>query len=207
MTFFIKRGMDIAVSFVLLIVLSPIMLLTAIGVCLFLGYPAVFIQKRPGRLEKIFHIYKFRTMTNARDSLGELLPDELRLTAFGSFLRSTSLDELPQLWNVLKGDMSLVGPRPLLTKYLPYYRDRERKRFRVRPGITGLAQINGRNYLSWNERLELDVQYVETLSIREDIRILLTTVKKVVFHADVATPGVWQEPDLDMERMESEVTG
>lgn len=135
---------------------------------------------RPGKNEKIFRLYKFRTMTDKRDSKGKLLPDEKRLTKFGKKLRSTSLDELPELWNILKGDMSFVGPRPLLTKYLPLYNDRQRIRHKVRPGLTGLAQVNGRNSISWKERFELDCKYIETMSFLTDIKIIFKTIKIVI---------------------------
>ncbi len=157
----------------------------ALLVAVKLGRPVLFTQNRPGYKEKIFKMYKFRSMTDERDSKGELLPDEVRLTSFGKCLRSTSLDELPELFNILKGDMSLVGPRPLLVQYLPLYNKSQRRRHNVKPGITGLAQINGRNSISWEEKFEYDVQYVETLSFRNDIDILFKTIFKVFRCEDI----------------------
>lgn len=174
-----KRIFDLCLAVPAFIVLSPVMGVTAILVAVKLGRPVLFTQKRPGYQEKIFKMYKFRSMTDERDEHGELLPDEIRLTPFGEKLRSTSLDELPELLNILKGDMSLVGPRPLLVQYLPLYNKRQHKRHNVKPGITGLAQINGRNSISWEEKFEYDVQYVENLSFKEDVRILFETVFKV----------------------------
>ncbi|MED3644667.1 sugar transferase [Caldifermentibacillus hisashii] len=176
---FIKRPMDFILSLIAIIVLSPVFLVVAILVKLKLGSPIIFKQERPGLNEKIFTMYKFRTMTDERDEKGELLPDSKRLTKFGRFLRSTSLDELPELFNILKGDMSIVGPRPLLVHYLPLYNDYQRKRHEVRPGLTGLAQINGRNAISWEQKFDLDIQYVENVSFIEDIKIIFITVKKV----------------------------
>ena len=174
-----KRIFDLGLSIPAFIVLSPVMGVTAILVAVKLGRPVLFTQERPGYREKIFKMYKFRSMTDERDQNGKLMPDEVRLTPFGEWLRSTSLDELPELLNILKGDMSLVGPRPLLVQYLPLYNKRQHKRHNVRPGITGLAQINGRNSISWEEKFEYDVQYVEKISFYEDIRILFETVFKV----------------------------
>lgn len=174
-----KRIFDLCVTIPACAVLCPVMGITAILVAVKLGRPVLFTQERPGYQEKIFKMYKFRSMTDERDENGELLPDEVRLTPFGEKLRSTSLDELPELLNILKGDMSLVGPRPLLVQYLPLYNKRQHRRHDVKPGITGLAQINGRNSISWEEKFEYDVQYVENLSFREDIRILFGTVSKV----------------------------
>ena len=174
-----KRIFDLCLTIPAFIVLSPVMGITAVLVAVKLGRPVLFTQERPGYQERIFKMYKFRSMTDERAENGELLPDEVRLTPFGQKLRSTSLDELPELLNILKGDMSLVGPRPLLVQYLPLYNKRQHRRHDVRPGITGLAQINGRNSISWEERFEYDVQYVEGLSFWEDIRILFGTVFKV----------------------------
>lgn len=174
-----KRIFDLCLTVPAFIILSPVMGITAVLVAVKLGRPVLFTQKRPGYREKIFKMYKFRSMTDERDENGELLPDEVRLTPFGEKLRSTSLDELPELLNILKGDMSLVGPRPLLVQYLPLYNRRQHRRHDVKPGITGLAQINGRNSISWEEKFEYDVQYVENLSFREDVRILFGTVLKV----------------------------
>jgi undecaprenyl phosphate N,N'-diacetylbacillosamine 1-phosphate transferase len=183
---FIKRGFDILLSGMALILLSPVFLVVALLVRTKLGSPVIFHQERPGYRERIFTLCKFRTMTDARDEKGELLPDAKRLTVFGSFLRSTSLDELPELWNIFRGDMSLIGPRPLLTGYLPYYTERERLRHTVRPGLTGLAQVSGRNFIAWDERLEKDVEYVEQLSFLLDLRILFQTIAVVLKKEDVA---------------------
>ncbi len=195
-----KRSFDVTAASILLLLLSPIMLLTALFVRIRIGNPIWFLQERPGKEMKSFQLYKFRTMTDARDSNGELLPDESRLTKAGIFLRRLSLDELPQLINVLKGDMSLVGPRPLLVKYNPYYTSRELIRFQVRPGITGLAQISGRNMLSWEERFELDAYYVEHWSFLVDVRILWMTVIQVFARKDVAIYPSQAVMDLDKER-------
>lgn len=175
-----KRIFDLCLTIPAFVVLSPVMGVTAVLVAVKLGRPVLFTQKRPGYQEKIFRMYKFRSMTDERDKDGNLLPDEVRLTPFGEKLRSTSLDELPELLNILKGDMSLVGPRPLLVQYLPLYNKRQHRRHDVRPGITGLAQINGRNSISWEEKFECDVQYVENLSFKGDIKILFDTVFKVL---------------------------
>ena len=175
-----KRIFDLCLTIPAFIVLSPVMAVTAVLVAVKLGRPVLFAQKRPGYQEKIFRMYKFRSMTDERDKDGNLLPDEVRLTPFGEKLRSTSLDELPELLNILKGDMSLVGPRPLLVQYLPLYNKRQHRRHDVRPGITGLAQINGRNSISWEEKFEYDVQYVEHISFAGDIKILFDTVFKVL---------------------------
>ena len=175
-----KRIFDLCLTIPAFVVLSPVMGATAVLVAVKLGRPVLFTQKRPGYQEKIFRMYKFRSMTDERDKDGNLLPDEVRLTPFGEKLRSTSLDELPELLNILKGDMSLVGPRPLLVQYLPLYNKRQHRRHDVRPGITGLAQINGRNSISWEEKFEYDVQYVENLSFKGDIKILFDTVFKVL---------------------------
>lgn len=176
---YIKRLLDIVLSGGALIVLSPVLLVTAILVRTKLGSPVIFCQERPGRNEKIFKLYKFRSMTDRRDENGNLLPDEIRLTKFGRLLRSTSLDELPELWNILKGDMSIVGPRPLLVKYLPLYNEEQRHRHDVRPGLTGWAQVNGRNAISWEEKFRLDVWYVENISFAVDVKTVFLTVKKV----------------------------
>lgn len=196
---FFKRTIDIAASGSALLVLS--IPLAAVTLWLHFankGAGAFFFQERPGKDGKIFKIWKFKSMTDEKDSNGKLLPDVKRLTKVGRFVRSTSIDELPQLWNVLKGDMSLIGPRPLLVRYLPYYTDREQLRHTVRPGITGYAQAHGRNNLSWNEKLELDVVYVENLSFLNDCKILLLTVRNVFSKKDieVAPKGVF----LDEER-------
>lgn len=175
-----KRVFDLCLTVPAFVVLSPVMLVTAGLVAVKLGRPVLFTQERPGYKEKIFRMYKFRTMTDARNANGELLSDEERLTPFGEKLRSTSLDELPELLNILKGDMSLVGPRPLLVQYLPLYNKRQHKRHSVLPGITGLAQINGRNSISWEEKFEYDVQYAKHVTFLEDLKILFETVFKVL---------------------------
>ena len=179
----IKRILDIIISGIALLLLSPVFLILAILVRTKLGSPVIFHQERPGYREQIFTLCKFRTMTDERDENGELLPDACRLTPFGSFLRKTSLDELPELWNIFKGDMSLIGPRPLLVGYLPYYTGRERLRHTVRPGLTGLSQVSGRNFLSWDERLAKDVEYVEHLSFLMDVKVFFQTIS-VVFRSD-----------------------
>ncbi len=183
--YFFKRLLDILISGIGLICLSPILLVLAVLVRMKLGSPVIFKQERPGLNEKIFTLKKFRTMTDERDAEGNLLPDSKRLTKFGRFLRSTSLDELPELWNIFTGDMSLIGPRPLLVSYLPYYTKREQLRHTVRPGLTGLAQISGRNFLEWDKRLEKDAEYVENLSFGLDIKIFFLTIKKVFVREDV----------------------
>ena len=175
-----KRVFDLCLTVPAFVVLSPVMLVTAGLVAVKLGRPVLFTQERPGYKEKIFRMYKFRTMTDARNANGELLSDEERMTPFGEKLRSTSLDELPELLNILKGDMSLVGPRPLLVQYLPLYNKRQHKRHSVLPGITGLAQINGRNSISWEEKFEYDVQYAKHVTFLGDLKILFETVFKVL---------------------------
>ena len=184
---YIKRPLDCALAACALLLLSPVIGVIALLVRIKLGAPVIFHQRRPGRNERVFNLCKFRTMTDARDAAGALLSDSERLTPFGRRLRETSLDELPELWNVLKGDMSLIGPRPLLVQYLPAYTARERRRHDVRPGITGLAQVNGRNFLSWDRRLELDVEYTERITFRGDLKILAMTLWKVVRKEDVAS--------------------
>lgn len=171
--------MDIVLSFIAILLLGPFLLIIAFLVRIKLGSPVIFKQDRPGLNEKIFTLYKFRTMTDERDENGELLPDEKRMTKYGKFLRSTSLDELPELFNIFKGDMSLVGPRPLLVQYLPLYDEYQRRRHEVRPGLSGLAQISGRNTLSWEEKFRLDVEYVDNISFIGDFKIILSTLKKV----------------------------
>lgn len=182
-----KRILDILLSGIALIVLSPIILIVGFLVRIKLGSPIIFKQERPGKSEKIFSMYKFRTMTDERDHNGEYLPDEIRLTKFGKMLRATSLDELPELWNILKGDMSIVGPRPLLVEYLPLYSEKQRKRHNVRPGLTGLAQVNGRNAISWEEKFDLDVYYVDKISFFNDIIIIIQTCKKVIKKENINT--------------------
>ena len=182
---FVKRFFDIIISFTALVILSPVLLIVALLVKIKLGSPVIFHQQRPGYHEKIFGLCKFRTMTDERDENGELLPDAVRLTKFGKALRATSLDELPELWNILKGDMSLIGPRPLLVKYLPLYNDFQKQRHDVRPGLTGWAQVNGRNTISWEQRFEYDVYYVEHMSFLIDLKILFQTVAVVFKHNDI----------------------
>jgi lipopolysaccharide/colanic/teichoic acid biosynthesis glycosyltransferase len=194
-----KRLLDVVVAGLALVPSAPLMAAVALLVRAGLGRPVLFRQVRPGRYGRPFTLLKFRTMTEARDACGVLLPDAQRLTPLGRVLRRASLDELTQLWNVLRGDMSLVGPRPLLTEYLPYYTERERLRHLVRPGITGLAQVSGRNRLPWDRRLEVDVQYVERLSLRLDLHILVRTALKVLRRVDVDEANV-AEPNLAAER-------
>lgn len=182
---YIKRFLDIVLSAGAIIVLSPVMAVTAVLVRVKLGSPVIFKQKRPGKDERIFEMYKFRSMTDARDENGELLPDDVRLTSFGKKLRASSLDELPELFNILKGDMSVVGPRPLSEVYLPFYTEKEHHRHDVRPGLTGLAQVNGRNNLSWEEKFAYDLQYINKISFSGDATILLKTVGKVLDHEGI----------------------
>lgn len=191
---FVKRCLDFILSLVAIIVLSPVLLVVAILVRCKLGSPIIFKQQRPGLHEKIFCMYKFRTMTDAKDADGKLLPDEVRLTKFGKALRSTSLDELPELFNILKGDMAIVGPRPLLVQYLPRYNERQHHRHDVRPGFTGLAQVNGRNSISWQEKFEWDVKYVEQVSFLMDVKIIVKTVG-VVLKRD----GISSDTSVTME--------
>ncbi len=177
---FLKRFFDFLLSLIAIIVFSPVLAVTAILVRIKLGKPVLFRQKRPGKDGKIFGMYKFRSMTEERDENGELLPDEVRLTSFGKKLRSTSLDELPELFNILKGDMSIIGPRPLLVQYLPLYNEEQRHRHDVRPGMTGLAQVNGRNAISWEEKFAYDVTYTRNITFCNDVRILWKTVMSVL---------------------------
>ena len=187
----IKRAFDIVFSAFVLVVFWWVYAILAIMVRVFLGSPVIFSQERPGKIDpktgkaKIFKLYKFRTMTNKTDENGKLLPDSMRLTKFGKILRATSLDEIPQMWNILKGDMSLVGPRPWLVRYLNYYTDYEMQRQYVRPGLTGLAQVNGRNAAGWEERFEYDVEYVHKVSLGLDIKIIFMTVKNVFTHKNI----------------------
>ena len=183
---YIKRLLDILISLTFIVLFSWLYLILVILVRIKLGSPVLFCQERPGYNEKIFTLYKFRTMTDKRDEKGNLLPDSERLTKFGSMLRSTSLDELPEMFNILKGDMSLIGPRPLLVEYLPYYTEEERLRHSVRPGLTGLAQVSGRNYLAWDKRLAKDVEYVNHISFIMDVRIIIKTIMVVFKKEDVS---------------------
>lgn len=178
---YVKRPLDFALALIALLFLAPVYLAVAVLVRVKLGKPVLFKQERPGKDGKIFKLYKFRTMTDARDEKGELLPDEVRLTAFGKWLRSTSLDELPELFNILRGEMSLVGPRPLLIRYLPYYKDEEKHRHDIRPGLTGNAQSHGRNTISWESKFNLDIEYVNHVSFLMDIKIIIDTVKAILF--------------------------
>ena len=191
---YLKRPLDFILSLTGIIVLSPLLIIIAILVRIKLGSPVIFKQKRPGLNEKIFTLYKFRTMTDERDENAELLPDEQRLTGFGKFLRSTSLDELPELFNILKGDMSIVGPRPLLVEYLPLYNEQQKRRHEVRPGLTGWAQVNGRNAISWEEKFDLDVEYVDNINFLLDCKIVFSTVKKVL-----SREGINSETAVTME--------
>ncbi len=185
----LKRVLDLLIAVAALAVLWPVLLLLALLVGLKMGWPVIFQQRRPGMNGRIFTVYKFRTMLDVTDSAGNPLPDAERITSFGRWLRSTSLDELPELANVLRGDMSLVGPRPLLVQYLEHYTPRQARRHEVRPGITGWAQVNGRNALSWEERFEMDVWYVDHCDLRLDVRILLLTVSKVLNREGISQAG------------------
>lgn len=201
---FIKRPLDCFLSLMALIVLSPIMIITAFFVRIKLGTPVLFKQERPGLNESVFVLYKFRTMTDARDENGKLLSDDIRLTRFGRFLRSTSLDELPELMNILKGDMAIIGPRPLLVEYLSYYTEEEHHRHDVRPGLTGWAQINGRNAInSWEERFKYDLEYVNHISFAMDIKVLFLTVWKVLKRSDIQVGSEIKVGRLDVARSES----
>lgn len=184
-----KRPLDLGLATVALVGLSPVLGVTALLVHFKLGDPVIFSQERPGRNGRIFRLYKFRSMTNERDENGQLLPDEKRLTAFGKKLRSTSIDELPELINIIKGDMSIVGPRPLLVQYLDRYNQRQARRHEVRPGMTGLAQVKGRNAISWEEKFEWDVKYVDSVSFLGDVRIILDTVAVVLGRKGISAVG------------------
>jgi len=192
---FIKRLLDIIVSFILLIALIPVFLIVALLVRVKLGSPVIFTQKRPGKDGKIFSLYNFRSMTDERDELGVLLSNEKRLTNFGKALRASSLDELPELWNILKGDMSFVGPRPLLVEYLTLYSETQKKRHEVRPGLTGLAQVNGRNTVDWQTRFQYDIEYIKNLSFLLDLKILIKTVFTVFKREGISSgTSVTMEP-------------
>lgn len=197
---YIKRLLDILISLVGLIFLSPIILIVAILVRIKLGSPVIFKQERPGKDGKIFKLYKFRSMSDKKDKNGKLLPDNERLTKFGRILRATSLDELPELVNILKGEMSLIGPRPLAVCYLPYYNEKEKHRHDVRPGLTGLAQINGRNTLNWEERFAYDIEYVNNITFASDLKILFKTFYKVIKKDGVVTRGSGKTIDFDEYR-------
>ena len=191
---YIKRILDIISSLLAIIILSPLLAVTAVLVKTKLGSPVLFKQERPGKDEKIFTLMKFRTMTDERDENGELLPDEVRLTKFGKFLRSTSIDELPELFNVLKGDMSVIGPRPLLVEYIPRYNEHQHRRHEVRPGLSGWAQVNGRNTVSWEDKFDMDVHYVDNYSFAMDVKILFMTVLNVI-----KKEGISSETSATME--------
>ena len=183
----LKRFFDMLLSGCALLVLWPVLAVVALLVKTKLGSPVVFCQERPGKDEKIFKMYKFRSMTDERDENGELLPDDVRLTKFGRLLRATSLDELPELWNIFKGDMSIVGPRPLLVRYLPRYNATQRRRHEVRPGLTGLAQVSGRNAITWEEKFARDVEYVDNISLVGDLKIIFLTAKKVLVREGISS--------------------
>lgn len=195
-----KRKMDFILSLFAIIVLSPVILVTAILVRKKLGSPILFKQKRPGLDEKIFKMYKFKSMSSEKDERGNLLPDSVRLTKFGRALRSTSLDELPGLFNILKGDMSIIGPRPLAEQYLPYYTDEERARHSVKPGLSGLAQVNGRNTASWEERFAYDIKYVNNITFLGDVKIIILTILKALKRTDIGERGVDAPIDFDEYR-------
>ena len=199
---FFKRFLDIFCSLMALIFLGWLLLIVAILVRVKLGSPVLFKQERPGKNEKIFKLYKFRTMTNEKDENGNLLPDNVRLTKFGRFLRKTSLDELPEIINILKGDMSIIGPRPLLVSYLPYYDDNEKRRHDVRPGLTGWAQVNGRNCVNWDNRLAYDIEYVDKITFAIDVKILFKTAFKFLKKQDIAVDTNTVEPNFAKERQE-----
>lgn len=197
---YVKRPQDFFLSSLAIIILSPLLAVITLVVRIKLGAPVLFTQDRPGKDEKIFKLYKFRTMTNKRGADGELLPDAERLTSFGAALRTTSLDELPELINIVKGDMSIIGPRPLLVQYLPYYKEREKIRHDVRPGLSGLAQVNGRNLVKWDQRLSYDVEYVDNITFLGDVKILFQTIGKVFKRSDIAVDTDTVETYLDRER-------
>lgn len=204
---YIKRILDILLSGCALIVLSPVLLIVAVLVRTKLGSPVIFCQERPGKDEKIFKMYKFRSMTDARDENGELLSDEARLTKFGRALRATSLDELPELWNIFKGDMSIVGPRPLAVVYLPYYTEEERHRHDILPGLTGLAQVHGRNAISWETKFAYDLEYLRTLSFWTDVKIIFLTVKKVLIREGIGQAEQAPESLHKLRQAQIERTG
>jgi undecaprenyl phosphate N,N'-diacetylbacillosamine 1-phosphate transferase len=193
---YIKRILDFTLSLVALIILMPLMIILWVLVRIKLGKPAIFKQQRPGKNEKIFTLYKFRTMTDEKDENGNLLPDEKRLTKFGKFLRSTSLDELPELWNIVKGDMSIVGPRPQLVKDMVFMTEQQRKRHKVRQGLTGLAQINGRNNITWEQKINYDLEYINNVSFKNDCKIILKTIEKVFKRENIETDGMQTAEDL-----------
>ena len=193
---YIKRILDVLLSGCALVVLTPVLLIVAVLVLTKLGSPVIFCQERPGKDEKIFKMYKFRSMTDARGENGELLPDEVRLTKFGRALRSTSLDELPELWNIFKGDMSIVGPRPQLVRDMVFMTPEQRPRHTVMPGLTGLAQVSGRNAISWEDKLATDLRYIRRITFLGDVKIVLLTVKKVFCREDISADGMDTAEDL-----------
>ena len=193
---YIKRLLDFILSLIAIIILSPILLIVAILVRIKLGSPVIFKQKRPGLHERIFTLYKFRTMTDQKDEQGNLLPDEIRLTKFGKLLRSTSLDELPELFNILKGDMAIVGPRPQLVRDMVFMTNNQRKRHSVRQGLTGLAQVNGRKNITWEEKINYDLQYIDKITFINDCKIILNTILKVFKREDISTNGMETAEDL-----------
>ncbi len=197
---FFKRLLDIVLSLVALIILSPLLLIVALVVRVALGSPVLFIQERPGKDESLFKLYKFRSMTNDCDKEGHPLPDKHRLTKVGKFIRSLSIDELPSLWNVLKGDMSIIGPRPLLVEYLPLYNSKQKRRHEVRPGLSGLAQVEGRNAISWNQKFELDIKYIDNISFVFDLVLVLKTIKKVLNRS-----GISSNTSVTMEKFKGDV--
>ena len=184
---YMKRILDFIISLCAMIVLSPLLLVLIILGTIFMRGNPFFVQKRPGKDEKIFKLIKFRTMDNRKDKDGKMLPDEVRLNGYGKFLRSTSLDELPELFNIIKGDMAIVGPRPLLVQYLPLYNDKQKRRHEVLPGLTGWAQVNGRNSISWTERFELDIEYVDNIAFKKDIQIIIMTVRSVFLQKGISS--------------------
>lgn len=200
---YFKRLLDIVISLCAIIILMPVYVIVSILVLIFMGWPIVFKQARPGKDEKIFNMYKFRTMTNKKDKDGNLLPDSQRLTKFGKFLRKTSIDELPELFLIFFGRMSIVGPRPLVPQYLPYYTKEEHRRHDVRPGLTGWAQVNGRNNLNWDERFKLDVFYVENITLLMDLKIVFLTIWKVLKSSDISVRGTGKTVDFDEYRKKS----
>lgn len=199
----VKRGVDITVAIAALVSLSPIMALASLSILITMGRPIIFKQTRPGRYQQPFEIYKFRSMNDRVDSIGQLLPDAERITVIGRFLRRSSIDELPQLLNILRGDMSLIGPRPLLVRYLPHYRPEELERFRVRPGVAGLAQVRGRNSLRWDERLAADVEYVRNLGPMLDIKIAAAAAKSVLRRTGIVDVPSSTMKSLDEERSDA----
>lgn len=199
---YIKRPLDLFCGLSAIIFFSWLYLLVAILVRVKLGSPVIFTQDRPGKDEKIFKLYKFRTMTDEKDANGNLLPDSKRLTKFGRILRATSLDELPEAFNIIKGDMSIIGPRPLLPSYLEWYTEDEKHRHDVRPGLSGLAQVNGRNFLDWDKRFELDVKYAKSITFLGDVKIILQTIKKFFTHSNIATDTTAAEGNMAKIRAE-----